>query len=320
MRGSINWQVNRIFTKSGIFTPGVSKHKAESKAREAGACTWAEIGEKTNIYSYSTAKVYKDVWHEFGHYVKAELGVRDLENLTGEHVRAFLESKIADGIKYSSFKKDAAALAKFENALNRFAENTGSTQRYDFRSAIENVRRKAAATLDRSREYRAYIDPRGLIENISNDKYRLAASIQYESGASLHEVSKIDSDQLCGRKTDPYTGEAIGLIRLDPADTKGGERGRTISVAQDTYDHLETYIAREKIFRIPDGNSYRNALKQAAKRSSQDYTGSGGLLWNFIQKRTEELQRAGFVYDQSISQTSWEMGYERADTIERYLY
>jgi len=98
------------------------------------------------------------------------------------------------------------------------------------------------------------------------------------------------------------------------------QSANSTSVAQDTYDHLETYIAREKRFRIPDGDSYRKALKQAAKRSSQDYTGSGGLLWNFIQKRTEELQRAGLVYDQSISQTSWEMGYERADTIEHYLY
>jgi len=306
VRGSINYQVNQIFLQSQIFTPGLSKHGAKAEARAAGAISSADVGKSLNIYSYSTAQTYKDVWHQFGHYCRGELKIRDLEkSLTGEHVRAYLQSRIADGIKYATFKKEAAALGKFENALNRFAENTGSAQRYDFRSGMSEVRQEAA-------------DPSALIEKITNDNYNLAAFIQHESGARVYEASKIDADQLSGRGTDPHTGKQVGFVRLDPSDTKGG-KGRTIAVSLETYERLEAHIAQEGIFRIKDSNSYRNALGRAAAASNQEYTGSHGLRWNYAQERVEELQRAGLTYDQAISQTSWDMGHERADITEHYL-
>jgi len=319
LRGSVNYQVNQIFLKSEIFTPGISKHQAKGAAREAGARTWADIGKEIDIYSYKTAQTYKDVWHKFGHYCRGELGIRDLEkSLTGEHVRAYLQSRIGDGVKLSTFKKEASALSKFETALNKFAENTGSAQRYDFRTAMSEVRQEAAQVLERFNGTRAYAAPNALIGKISNDTYNLAASIQHESGARLYEASKIDSDQLCGHETDPHTGKAIGLIRLDPADTKGG-KGRMISVSPETYSRLEGHISEHGVFRVRDPDSYRNAIERAATASNQEYTGSHGLRWNFAQERVEELQRAGLTYDQAISQTSWDMGHERADITEHYL-
>ena len=318
MRGSINYQVNQIFLKSEIFTPGVSKHTEKSVAREAGARTWTDLGKSLNIYSYKTAETYKDTWHQFGHYCRHELGVRDLESLTGEHVRAFLESRIEDGVKYSTFKKEAAALAKFENALNQFAANTGSEKQYDFRAAMSEVRQEAAQVLERFNGTRAYADPNALIGKISNDTYNLAASIQHESGARVYEASKIDADQLSGRGTDPHTGKEVGFVRLDPADTKGG-KGRMISVSPETYSRLEGHISEHGVFRVRDPDSYRNAIERAAAASNQEYTGSHGLRWNYAQERVEELQRAGLTYDQAISQTSWDMGHERADITEHYL-
>ncbi|MDO9566882.1 MAG: hypothetical protein Q7J15_09100 [Candidatus Desulfaltia sp.] len=320
MRGSINYQVNQIFLKSEIFTPGVSKHAEKAVARESGAQTWADLGKFLNVYSYNTAKTYKDVWHQFGHYCRQELGVRDLEkSLTGEHVKSFLESRIADGVRFSTFQKEAAALSKFENAINKFAVNTGSERTYDFRSAMTDVRQEAAQILERFQGTRAYTDPDRLAQNISNDNYRLGAQIQHGGGTRLYETSKIDLDQLSGRGTDPHTGKAVGFIRLDPADTKGG-KGRTISISPETYSQLEAHIAQHGEFRISDSNSYRDALKQAAGQSNQEYTGgSHGLRWNYAQERVSELQRAGLTYDQAISQTSWDMGHERADITEHYL-
>jgi len=49
MRGSVNWQINQIFLKSGIFTPGESKHLAKEMAIADGACSWADIGSKIDI-------------------------------------------------------------------------------------------------------------------------------------------------------------------------------------------------------------------------------------------------------------------------------
>jgi len=318
LRGSINYQVNRIFVESGIFTPGVSKHFEKAEAREAGARTWTDLGKSLNIYSYKTAETYKDTWHQFGHFAKTELGVRDLESLTGEHVKNFLASRIAEGVKYATFQKEAAALSKFENAMNQFARHTGSGRDYSFRSAITDVRQEAAQVIDRFQGTRAYSDPDALIRKIDNTTYKLAASIQHEAGARIYEASKIDPDQLAGKGADPHTGTAVGFIRLDPGDTKGG-KGRTISVSQETYSRLEAHISKRGEFRVKSSNSYRDALKQAATASNQEYTGSHGLRWNYAQERVAGLQKAGLTYDQAISQTSWDMGHERADITEHYL-
>jgi len=319
MRGSINYQVNQIFLKSEIFRPGISKHIEKAIAREEmGARTSADLGKNLDVYSYRTAKTYKDVWHQFGHFARAEEGVHNLENLTGDHIKAFLKTRISAGVKFSTFQKEAAALGKFENALNKFAKNTVSGKHYDFRSDMTSARQEASQTLERFQGTRAYAHPNTLIEKIANNNHKLAASIQHEAGARLYEASKIDQDQLSGRGIDRNTGKPIGLIRLAPNDTKGN-KGRMISVSPGTYDRLESYISEHGEFRVKNSNSYRAVLERAAGQSNQEYTGSHGLRWNYARERVTELQEAGLTYDQAISHTSWDMGHERADITEHYL-
>ena len=318
LRGSINYQVNRIFKESNLFRPGQSKHEEKALARGNGARTWADLGAHLSIYSYQTAQTYKDVWHAFGHYAKAELGLRDLEAVQGEHVADYLRSRIEDGIQYSTWQKEAAALGKLENALNLFAKETESGRTYNIRSQIADVRREAAEVLGRSTESRAYKDADGLIKNILDNKYELAARIQREGGARLYEASKIDKDQLSGIGKDDHTGKNVGWIRLDGNDTKGG-KGRTIAVSEETYKRLEGHIARHGAFVIDSPQSYRRTLMEAAERSEQPYTGSHGLRWNFARERMAELQREGYTYEQCLAQTSWDMGHERPDITLHYL-
>jgi len=229
-----------------------------------------------------------------------------------------LEARIADGVRYSTFQKEAAALAKFENALNRFAEKTGSGRTYDFRSYMTDVRREAAQVLERFQETRAYANPAKLIGNISNSEYKLAAQLQHEGGARLYEASLIHKDQLEGLGKDPKTGKEVGLIRLDPGDTKGG-KGRMISVSPGVYKRLEGHMRHNGEFQIKSADSYRKALMEAANRSNQRYMGSHGLRWNFAQERFQELQKSGYSYEQCLAQTSWDMGHERADITLHYL-
>ena len=317
MRGSVNWQVNQIFLKSGIFTPGQSKHFAKEKARMDGARSWADIGSKIDIHSYATAQTYKDVWHQFRHFAKDVLGVRDLEVLRSEHVCSFLESRIAGGVKYSTFQKYAAALGKFEKAFNLFAVNTGSGKVYDFRSKFEPLRKEAARVLGRGDETRAYQNPKFLISALVNESHRLIASIQLEGGARIYEASLIHGDQLDGLTVDEFTGKDVGLIRLDPGDTKGG-KGRTIFVAPGTYLRLCEYIEKHQVFKV-NSNHYRGDLKNAAVRTGQMYSGSHGLRWNFAQIKFSELLKHGFTYEQCLQQVSWNMGHERADITLHYL-
>ena len=69
-----------------------------------------------------------------------------------------------------------------------------------------------------------------------------------------------------------------------------------------------------------DKNDYREALKKAALESSQDYTGSHGLRWNFARDRMEELsEKTDMTYEEKLQEISWEMGHERADITVHYL-
>ena len=302
--------------ESGIFAPGTSKHAEKEVARGEGARTWADMGKALNIYSYGTAQVYKDTWHQACQWIKDNLGIRDVETLRGEHVRAFLESRIADGIKYSTFQREAAAMSKFENAMNMYADRARKDERYSFRGDIQEVRKEAIETLDRTSETRAYENPKELISYIENDSFKTVASVQYEGGARLNEVWRVETNDLRGIRMDEHTGEFRGWLEVEG---KGGKE-RVISVS------VETYHAVERVLQVNGGNmhfdknEYREILKDAAEKNEQDYTGSHGLRWNFAEDRMEELQEhTTLTYEERLQVVSWEMGHERADITEHYL-
>lgn len=315
MRGGINYQVNTVFKESGIFTPGVSKHAEKEVARENGARTWADLGKELRIYSYNTAETYKQVWHDFAQWAKENAGLRDIEKTSQEHVKAYLESRIADGVKYTTFEKECAALAKFENALNAYSERLERGNEYNFRDAIKEVKVEAREVLDRSIETRAYDNPRELINSIKDDFYKTVASVQYEGGARINEVWQIEKQDLHGLRQDPLTNEVKGWIEVEG---KGGKE-REIAVSPETYQRVSEILERQENMNF-DKNEYRESLKEAAEVSAQDYTGSHGLRWNFAQERMEELsEKTSLTYEEKLQQVSWEMGHERADITEHYL-
>lgn len=315
IRGSINFQVNKVFVESGIFQPGTSKHTEKSIARENGAKTWADLGQKLHIYSYGTAETYKDTWHQCAKWAKENLGVKDIEKLQASHIKAYLETKIADGIKYNSFERECAALAKFGNALNMYAAQAGKDTTYEFREAIREIKQEASQTLDRTVETRAYEDPKGVISAINDRTYQVVASIQHEGGARLNEVWRIEKEDLKGLKEDPHTGKQMGVIEVVG---KGGKE-REIHVSPETYQAVASIVEREGNLNF-DKDHYREALKEAAIESGQDYHGSHGLRWNFAQERMSELEsKTSMTYEERQQEIAWEMGHERADITERYL-
>ena len=316
IRGSINFQVNKIFVESGIFVPGTSKHAEKNNARESGARTWSDLGRQLKIYSYRTAEVYKDTWHQAGHWIKENIGVKDMERVSGEHIKSYLESRIADGVKYSTFQREAAALSKFENALNMYATQTEKEGEYNFREAIQDVRYEASQVLDKTVGTRAYENPKELISHIENDNFKTAASVQYEGGARLNEVWRVETNDLRGIRMDPHTEEFRGWLE---AEGKGG-KVREISVSVETYHAVERVLQENGGNMHFDKNEYREILKEAAEVSGQDYAGSHGLRWNFAQERMEELQEhTSMTYEERLQEVSWEMGHERADITEHYL-
>lgn len=314
MRGGIDFQVNTVFQESGIFQPGISKHAEKAAARDTGARTWADLGRELRIYSYGTAQTYKDTWHQCARWCKENLGVKNIEKIQANHVRAFLETRIADGIKYSTFERECAALSKFENALNAYAEKKGLDVQYNFRNAIKEVKQEASQVLDRTVETRAYEAPTSLISAISTEKYQVVASIQYEGGARLNEVWRIEKEDLRGIREDPHTGKQVGVIEVAG---KGGKE-REIAVSPETYEKAASLIEKNGNMNF-DKNEYRAILKEAALGSGQDYHGSHGLRWNYAQDRMTELEKTSMTYEERLQTVAWEMGHERADITEHYL-
>lgn len=168
--------------------------------------------------------------------------------------------------------------------------------------------------LDRTVETRAYEAPAAMVSAITAEKYQVVASIQYESGARLNEVWQIKKEDLRGIREDPHTGKQVGVIEVAG---KGGKE-REIAVSPETYEKAASLIEKNGNMNF-DKNEYREALKEAALESNQNYHGSHGLRWNFAQDRMTELEKTNMTYEERLQTVAWEMGHERADITEHYL-
>ena len=305
MRGSIVYQVHQVFAE--IIRFGESKHEAKENARAEGAKTWHDIGKSIYIYSYATADQYRDIAKEAFRYAKEQCGIKDIEKLSLKHIKSYLESKIADGIKYSTFQKYAAAIEKLEVALNQYAQSHNTGNQYSF--DIQDVRQQASETLEKTQTTRAYEDPKALVNSIQNPEYRTIAQAQYEGGFRISELNHLSEKNF-------KEGNVFQVI-----SGKGG-KDRDVPLSKETYEALKSLLDKAD---PSDGkykfnmNSYRDTLKTAAEQSGQPYTGSHGLRWNFAQEKFSELQREDRTYEQALQEVSHLLGHERADITEHYL-
>jgi len=319
MRGSIGHQMTHIFEASGINQIGESKHQARNEARETlevngESATSANVASQTGIYSYGTAETYLDKWVECGKYAKEEFGIRNMEELSSEHIRSYLESKIEADVAYSTFQGNAAALEKLESALNMYSDKYDRGNEYSFKSAVSDTRSTASAELARFDGNRAYDDPRALISALTDSNHQLAASVQLESGVRVNEASKITADQLRGIAQDSHTGKSVGQFDF----TGKGGKENIGQMAPETYERLVAYIAEHGSFQI-SADQYREDLKGAAERTDQQYNATHGLRWNFAQDRVQELQEHGCGLLEAKGIVSQEMGHNRVEITDHYL-
>ena len=227
MHGSIKGQIMHLFNKSGINKIGQSKLQDKTSARMALAAegrsgTSTNIAGKTGIHAISTKENYLDKWEEIARFAKEEYGIRDLEKVSTDIIKEFLEEKIEKGVSYSHWNGYAAAVGKLEKALNDYSTKYGRGNSYDLREAVSPLRAEAAAELPRFEGLRHYADPNKLICVIKNPAHQLAAKIQYESGLRIAGATSIRPEQLRGITSDKFTGKAVGQISYIG---KGGKAG-----------------------------------------------------------------------------------------------
>jgi site-specific recombinase XerD len=256
VRGSIKYQVHQVFAE--IIKFGQSKHEAKAEARKTGSKTWHDIGKNIEIYSYAKADQYRDIAKNLMSYAKQEFHIKDIEKLNSDHIKAFLESKIADGVKYSTFQKYAAALEKLEVALNRYAESHNTGKQYSF--DISSVRQEAQQVLERTQVTRAYSDPKSLISNIQNFDFRIIAEAQLQGGFRISELNYMSFKNF------------LSDNQFQVISGKGG-KNRIVPLSKEVYNALKSLVENradtDGKYKF-DMQEYRKSLKDAAKLSNQD--------------------------------------------------
>lgn len=259
---------------------------------------------------------YRSIWNNFFNYLKEHWHLKDCEKIEAFHVAAYMDYKIEYYPSKQYLEKISAALGKLELALKHFAKNIhGEFKEYDF--SIRQTLLDEARDLNyvvNNYHNRAYMNPEALISNLINPLHRLAATIQYEGGARIEGVALIKNNQLLGTKIDEIANTCKGILLTKE---KGGKEGEVL-ISLDTYGQLQTYLSKTKLFKI-NRHAYYDDIRQAALLCKESSEASHGLRWNFAKQRMFEYARAGYNYEQSLQQVSYEMKHNRASITKHYL-
>lgn len=304
MRGSVYYQSSQLAKQ--IFQSGAKKRDRVDKSHP----------HYLKVASYKTMESYRLVWNNFFNYLKEHWGIKDFEKIESIHVQAYMDYKIEYYPSKQYLEKISAAIGKLEVALELFAKNIhGKKRDYDF--SIRQIILDSARDLNyvaNNYRNRAYSNPLLLISNLKNQTHKIAAKIQYEGGARLEGVALIKKDQLLGFKIDEITNLEKGVLFTKE---KGGKEGEVL-ISTKTYSSLQGTFLKNRVFRIKP-QAYYADIKEAAILSNEPREASHGLRWSFAKRRMLEYAKAGFSYQDSLQQVSYEMKHNRASITTHYL-
>lgn len=304
MRGSVYYQSSQLVKQ--IFEAGAKKTDRIDPTHP----------HFQKVASYQTMESYRNVWNNFFNYLNEHWKIKDFEKIKAHHVMAYMDYKLEYYPSEQYLQKISAAFGKLEIALAHFARNIhGEIREYNF--SIRQTLLVEARDLNyvaNNYHNRAYNDPIHLIQNLQNPLHQLAAAIQYEGGARIEGVALIKRDQLLGAKLDTITNTQKGIIFTKE---KGGKEGEVL-VSLRIYNELQSYLSKNKIFRI-NRQAYYEDIKQSALLSKEIAEGSHGLRWNFAKRRMFEYAKIGYSYADSLQNVSYEMKHNRASITEHYL-
>ena len=268
------------------------------------------------VSSYKTMESYRNVWNNFFNYLGEYWNLKNCELIEAHHVEAYMEYKLEYYPSVQYIQKISAAIGKLEIALKYFAKNVYDEDReYDFsirQTILDNAR--DLKLVANNYHNRAYQNPQNIVSNLQDSFHKLAAKIQYEGGARIEGVALIKLKQLLGTKQDDITNTQKGIIFTKE---KGGKEGEVL-ISGDTYNELQNYLSKNQKFKI-NRQAYYEDIKQSALLSDEIPEASHGLRWNFAKRRMFEYAQAGYSYEESLQQVSYEMKHNRASITEHYL-
>ena len=304
MRGSIYYQTSLL--AKCVLKEGVKK---ESRVDRGSL-------DHKKVASFKTMETYRRVWNNLGLYVRDEFGIKDLEELTAEHIESYMLQKVDIAPSKQYMEKISSALGKLSYALYVFrAEVDKNWMSFDFsiRQQVLDQMRSDGLVYD-GYHNRVYQAPEQVIENLSTHEHQLAAQIQLASGARFEGVGLVKKYQIKKKSVDPVTGRETYLIETKE---KGGKVGM-IYLSPELHQKLLIYIDEYGTFKI-DYQQYSKDIRETCKRLGINPEGSHGFRWSFARRRIREYQKYGSSYDEALLGASMELKHNRKDISEHYI-
>lgn len=298
---SVKHDVNDIFRQSGIIqiNSDVTRSDETRQAIEAGYQTKHEIAGQTGIHQSETLHKYKSVVTDFFHFCRAGGMGRDYKTYTADDVRAYMMTKLEDGKSLNTIQGIGSALNKLDNMLNKL--DGGSR---DFSGVIAEVRGLAIKTAPQlDLETRRFNDPHAVINAMSDDRCKLAATIQLETGLRKMNVCKII-----------LNGDGTLNVK-----SKAGYRDAHFQISPTLYSKLEEYANDKGRVYLTNYDHYVYELKKACFKVGENYTGTHAFRHNFAQNLYTNCRNGGMSDAEAKAVVSKALFHDRLDIVDKYL-
>lgn len=293
-RASANAIINRVMSNAN----GIGRSKTE--ARNNSNIT-AENGHKVSDKAHSIKEMQnlRTVTTQYINFVKDNYAGKTAGNINAESAREFIFNKIADNVKGGTLNTYISALNKVADNLNK--DNIGNLNR----EAIQNIKSdiKEVVELKSDHTNRAYENAEAIKQKMQDTIYALSTDLQAEAG--LRANDSIDSSK--------WTINQNNTLTIH--DSKGG---LTYNTAPISHELIERVAEAKEMGYKANYEEYREALKEVAEATNQQWHGTHGLRYSFAQERIEQLREQGYTQTEAKGQVSLELGHSRLDITDHY--
>lgn len=319
MGRSLAHQVKGVWAAARILRIGQSRFRDKSDVRDqlraAGiGATAARIAERTPIASYRTFTAYKAVSLAFARFAAGQ-GVQHVQDLRPGHAEAFMRERLAAGCSCNTLRTYAAALGKFDCALERAPKAMRIPEAARLSPGVEAARRdfnREAPRMDQAR--RAYGDPAAVVQAVQGEGHRLAARLQLGAGFRVSEVLGLNRASLQGETRDPVSGRWAGLVEVVG---KGGF-GRVQYVPLEDYRALAAHLEEHRGGLAVQYKPYLAALHLAADAVGEAWAGTHALRHNYVRSFLVEAAGAGLGADAIMREAMARVGHHRMSEVRTY--
>lgn len=173
------------------------------------------------IHSYNSYKAYKQTSEQFVKWLKENnKGVRNIEDITREHIIEYVKEKEQKGYSASSYSKDLAALNKL--FMSNTSENTMKVSKKEC-----GVANKSFDSIKNNRELKKHH------KNINLDNYKNEQLVGKATGMRRESYTKV--------KTTDFNRDILGQVISVELKEKNG-KCRTAHVLKEYREELTKFI------------------------------------------------------------------------------